>query len=111
MKEILTVREEIGEEFVNDITREMDKHLIKDFSNIGWNTYIYERRLKKNVLTLRYPGATKGRIEVDDNMVVVDVIIYEPAEGEESIYKETAEKAVRQFIGSKITFKNGEKIE
>lgn len=94
--DIITKREK--DSFQNDITREMDKHLILGYS---FYTYIYDELIKGKVI-IRYPGATRGCISIDQDSIITDIAIYDPPEV--SCYLPSVNEAVKQFIGCKLVF-------
>jgi hypothetical protein len=83
----------------NDITREMDKHLI--YVPRYTNTYIYDT-LMGNKALIRYPGATRGYIEFSEDNIIIDIIIQDPPKV--ACYKPSVNEAVKKFIGDKLIF-------
>jgi len=104
MELITVVNIIIGQpEWINDLTREMDKHLLYSFDIPHWNTYIYRHRNRKNALDIRYPGATRGHIVVNNNMIE-RIRFYNTAD----IYKPSVKEAVQKYIGAKLVFESEE---
>lgn len=102
-KKVLTAKRLPGvfpDDFTCELTQEMDKHLKDGLNDIrlGWCTYLYQVDLLDNqgFIAIRFPGATRGHIEVDDNNKVIDVQIYDTAKDS---YKDTVKQAVKKFIG------------
>lgn len=99
--ELITVKQQYGldDDYENDLTKEMDKHLLKKHKD--FKSYIC-----KGNMALRYPGATRGHIEIDDNMVIVDIVLYDTAcDNIVKCYKSTIREVIKKFIGAKIIFK------
>lgn len=95
--------------YINDLTREMDKHLnqqIKNLKNPIFHSYIYNSKVQKNVMLLRFPGATRGYIEVDSSLLITKIVLYEGEHGISGIYNDTIIEAVKPFIGRKIQFES-----
>ena len=58
-------------------------------------------------IIIRYPGATRGDIEIDENNIVVNVRLYNMVGGVAcggKIYADGADKEVLKFIGYKVEF-------
>lgn len=105
--ELITVRK--YDDYVNDLTKEMDKHLLFHAPKLGWSTYLWYN-FKEDGVAIRYPGATRGHIEYDKDMIITDVVIYEDTGiGKMGCYKESVREAVKQFIGARIVIQE-EKI-
>lgn len=103
--ELITIKDSIGD-FINDLTKEMDNHLTEDNCK-AFGTYIYDHQIHKNHWAIRYPGATRGHILVDDNNVIQDIKLYDTAtDSIKSVgcYKDSVKDAVKKFIGYKIVF-------
>ena len=97
-----------SDDYINDLTKEMDKHLLP-----GWpdylNTYLW-KPFEKDGTAIRFPGATRGHVEFDDDLVITDIVLYDTAsENCIACYKPSIHEAVKQFIGSKIVIQE-EKI-
>ena len=67
MKELITKKNE-NFELTNDFTREIDTYLTRKKSRC-FSTHFYETPFGDKWL-FRYPGATRGNIEVDENMII-----------------------------------------
>lgn len=89
-------------DYVCELTEEMDKHL--KFNNPGnFCTYIYNDKIDKYWL-IRFPGATRGRITVDENEVIINIEIYND---ENNIYRPKTENILKEkYIGMKIIFED-----
>lgn len=81
----------------NVITLELDKHLIFE-SNLSLKNYIYNEKFKDSY-AIRYPGATRGHIKVDENNIITEIKIYHDKYRTDKIYKDTIDKALEKFIG------------
>ena len=56
-------------------------------------------------IVIRYPGATRGVIEIDENNIVVNVRLYNMVGGVAyggKIYDDGADKEVLKFVGYKV---------
>ena len=85
-------------DYVCELTEDMDKYIKFENPTI-FNTYIYNDKIDKYWL-IRFPGATRGRITVDENEVITNIEIYRD---ENNIYKEETENILREkYIGYKI---------
>jgi hypothetical protein len=95
-------------QWFNDLTDEMDKHLLPCWEEslkkgYTFGTYIYEPTRRENGMAIRFPGATRGHIEIDKNMVITNIVLYDTAfEHGIACYKKSVEEAVKKFIGAKI---------
>lgn len=82
---------------VNDITKMLDKHLKKEIE--GFYNYIYNERFEGGIYLIRYPGATRGKVKVDENMVIEDIIIYSNTD---ECYEKDVRNYLNEFIGMKM---------
>ena len=97
IKELKTIKKSIG--YVNEITTELDKYLIKQIGD--FYHYIYPLRdeeTNKVKLYLRYPGYTTGMIIVDDELIITEIKFSNTMNN----YKEGANEAIKQFIGMRL---------
>lgn len=85
----------------NIITLELDNQLKINVGGCPFKNYIYNDRYQ-NKYAIRYPGATRGHIEVDDNNIIVKIKIYHDEYHTDNIYKSTVENAMKKFIGYKF---------
>ena len=96
MKQLLFKKKRF--DYVCELTEDMDKYIKFENPTI-FNTYIYNDKIDKYWL-IRFPGATRGRITVDENEVITNIEIYRD---ENNIYKEETENILREkYIGYKI---------
>ena len=95
MKELITKKEEYHD-LTNDLTREMDSYL--KYECEGFATYIYSHSLDGKNWLIRYPGATRGGIEVDENMIIKSIKLGEQG----SIYKPEVKDILEKYIGMKL---------
>jgi len=102
-----------GDDYINDLTKEMDKHLLPGFilDEYCMLTYLWHE-FEEDGVAIRYPGATRGHIEYDKDKVITDVVIYDDTgTGRMGCYKESVREAVKQFIGAKIVIQESEPQE
>lgn len=105
MKAELVTYIEYGKQLINELTEELDKHLVRP-SSIGLKNYLYP--YSKGIALIRYPGATRGKIELDEDGVITSIKIYE---GATFIYKEEVHVAMEKFIGREIIIKRRKTYE
>lgn len=69
IKELNTRKKLSG--YVNEITKELDKYLIKQIEDFCHYIYpIKDEETNKVKLYLRYPGYTTGMINVNDELII-----------------------------------------
>jgi hypothetical protein len=89
-------------DYVNDLTKEIDKHLIGNYPDYVC-TYIYEGKPNEHgCYALRFPGATRGGIKVNEDNIIEEIIFFRDIR---FIYDDAVEEAVKKFIGAKIIIK------
>lgn len=81
--------------YINDLTIDMDKCLLKKHS--GFCTYIYNSKCN-NKYPIRYPGATRGHIKVDDNDIITEIKLY----ADTNIYNSNVFMCFDKYIGKKF---------
>lgn len=94
---ITNVKDKFG--YKNEITRYLDNYLIDecdDFSS--YCTYIYEKP-RNNFWAIRVPGATRGHVEVDSN-IIKNIVLYE----DNYCYRKEVFNNLNQFIGKEVDF-------
>lgn len=80
----------------NEITLELDK-MVKDSKSIrGFYNYIHDEAIDGKWI-IRYPGATRGYIETNNENVITNIVIHD---GVTNIYNKGADKAISKFIGT-----------
>ncbi|MGU8835825.1 hypothetical protein ACV3UL_16250 [Clostridium perfringens] len=95
----------------NELTKEMDEYLVDEIKELTYcgSTYIYDspRTLSNGRIGygLRFPGATRGSIELDDNMVIQKIWLYRDEYGTDKIYKKGIDEIFEKYIGMKLVFK------
>lgn len=97
VKELITTKVKDFNEMVNDLTREMDEHLLQDKKFPFCYTYLLPD-LKGERFILRYPGATRGQLYVDKNNIITEILLNE----NRSCYKDTVKDIIQKYIGIKI---------
>lgn len=90
-------------EYTNDLTRDMDYYL--KYPNKFMQTYIYDSSLTGETWAIRYPGATRGHIEVNKNNIITNIILYKDNMNTHKIYNENVEECFNKYIGMKLVFK------
>lgn len=86
----------------NDLTREMDTYLIekiKKLKHVG-QTYLYDHPFGKH-WPIRFPGATRGHIEVDENDIIQDIKLYTSG-NTDGIYNFNVRDCFEKYIGMKL---------
>ncbi|KQC91323.1 hypothetical protein [Clostridium perfringens] len=102
IKELITKKEKGDIYLTNDLTREIDNYLKDDYRNDKYdifNTYIYDHSIDGVNWAIRYPGATRGGISVDKNMIITDIRLNT---NEDSIYKSEVKTILNKYIGMKL---------
>lgn len=105
MKELITKVDEYIN-LTNDFTRELDNYLIPELKKLKEEkdygaTYIYENPFGNKWL-FRYPGATRGNLEVDDNMIIKNITLYNDGCNTDSIYEPNVKDCFQKYIGMKL---------
>lgn len=117
---IFTRPEKFRDKLVGEFTFFCDKFTILNESffnerrqNNGFCTYVMDSdTFRPNMMAIRFPGATRGHILLDDNNTVKDIVFYKDSgifakePNNVGIYKEEILEETRQFIGRKIIIKN-----
>lgn len=85
--------------FVNEMTVKLDKLVLEKSRIRIFYTYIYGKKIN-NCYVIRYPGASRGCIEVDDNDVITGIKIYDT----NGIYSELAKETLEEYIGYTLIF-------
>lgn len=99
MTELIAKKDEYIE-YTNDLTRDMDSYLKRP--NEHMQTYIYDHSLTGKTWAIRYPGATRGHIEVDENNIITDIVLYKDSYRTDKIYKEEVWSCFEKYIGMKF---------
>lgn len=101
MEELITARKEYRD-YTNDLTREMDSYLCNHVDS--FRTYIYDTPFN-NTWAIRYPGATRGHIKLDENNIIKEIVLYKNYNSH-TIYKDNIEECFSKYIGMKFIIKN-----
>lgn len=99
-KDLITVR--FRDYYLNKLTVELDKHIVFE-SGCSFNNYIYDKIGDK--WTIRYPGATRGYIRVDEEEIIQEIVLYDDKYRTDKIYKKNVRDCFDKFIGMKIVIK------
>ena len=108
MIELITKLQEYSDDYENDLTREMDNNLLDNWKEVleeGYThgTYIYRGDIGRSNMAIRFPGATRGHIEVDENMIIQKIQLYEDTcFGFVGCYKPSVKEAIEKYVGAKI---------
>jgi hypothetical protein len=87
-------------EYTNDLTREMDTYLKN--KNAYMKTYVYDHSLSGKTWSIRYPGATRGHIEIDENNIITNIVLYKDNMNTHKIYNENIEECFKKYINMKL---------
>lgn len=102
------------DEYCGEITDFIDKYITGYHKNIHNNmkhvfrTYLYPANRYGNelLISFRYPGATRGHIELDKNNIIKDIKFYSDTcfgEGNlDQLYDRKIEEDIKQFIGQEL---------
>lgn len=97
MDTLKCIKKSIGH--VNDLTQEMDSYLKDSIS--GFYTYIYNSKCN-NKYPIRYPGATRGHIEVDENDIIINIKLYIDKYETNTIYNDSVVECFEKYVGKKF---------
>ena len=84
---------------INKLTLEMDKFRKPECRH--FETYIYDEPIG-GIWLIRYPGATRGSIAVDENMIIQKISLYNDTR---DIYEDSVDKIFEKYIGMKLVIK------
>lgn len=91
-------------EYVNNITKYLDTLLLpgykKAHEQIGVSTYV--EKYSEDKYIIRFPGATRGHILVDDDNIIKYIEIYDHIQ----CYEKDTNKKIQDFVGTKLELKN-----
>lgn len=102
------------DEYCGEITDFMDKYITDYHKKIHNNmkyvfrTYLYpaNRYGNENLISFRYPGATRGHIEIDKNNIIKNIKFYSNTcfgEGNlDPLYDRKIEDDIKIFIGQTL---------
>lgn len=99
-------------EIFNEITRELDKYIL--YTNLPYchGTYIMKWVYDNDhTWCIRFPGATRGCITVNDDMIIEDIKLYDDTAFDlkgVACYKKEAKDALVKFIGTKLIIEGKE---
>ena len=111
------VYKKYNNEYYGEVTEFIDKYLIsevdKNMMEQGYclGTYLWglEQYDDFKGTVIRFPGATRGHIKLDDDNVITDIKFYEDTcfgEGIlDSLYDKKIENDIKIFLGKKLIFK------
>lgn len=109
-EKILITRPKIGavNEYVNDLTKFMDTMVVKNDYPDFCSTYIYIwEKDNKKIMTIRFPGASRGGLVLDENSIITDIILHEDTcfgknTKLERLYKGKLAEEIKRFIGYNV---------
>lgn len=84
---------------INKLTLEMDTFRKPEYRH--FETYIYDEPIGR-IWLIRYPGATRGKIVVDENMIIQKISLYDDSR---DIYEDLVDKIFEKYIGMKLIIK------
>lgn len=91
-------------DLVNDLTREMDTYV--EYPSDIFNTYILDDSFEYSDGSLgyaiRYPGATRGQITVDRDMIITDIKLYKDETRTHLMYLPEVEECFKKYIGMEL---------
>ena len=88
----------------NELTEELDKFCVFKHGNCRFYNYLV--KFTDSLLLIRYPGATRGCVEVDGNGFIKKIELYKN-DALPILYKEAARETIQRFIGFQILFIGG----
>lgn len=97
MKKLKTIKRRFC--LINELTLEMDK--FRKPACRRFETYIYGEPIG-HMWLIRYPGATRGAIVVDENMIIQKISLYNDTR---DIYEDSIDKIFDKYIGTKLVIK------
>ena len=101
------IRARMGE-YYGEITEDLDKHLCDGGGHpeYGWRTYIMHHTDNKDGSTIwifRVPGATRGRIIVDNKDIIVEFEVYNETG---DCYEEAVSEVCNKYIGYELVIES-----
>ncbi len=97
------------------ITEFIDKYILKqyddEFQNWNFRTYLWglEENQSFKGSAFRWPGATRGYIELDKDNIIINIVFYPDTcfgtERLSPLYDRKVEEDIKIFIGKKLVFK------
>lgn len=106
--EIKSEKQIFENNYVNALTKEIDKHMLVIGRNCNSNieTYIYKNRDLMHHLTLRFLGDNIGHIKVNDDFIITNIVFYDDFCFKKSekiyCYDDSVDEIIQLFIGKKI---------
>jgi hypothetical protein len=102
-KHLITHRDKDTGDYTNDLTIEMDSHA--EHISSFFHTYIYDRQVNKGSWAIRFPGATRGSIFVNDEHIITKINLYEDTCFTKlECYKRSVLGAIDKYVGMKLVF-------
>ncbi len=88
---------------MNNLTKEMDKYVLGDWPEFC-RTYMYDPdRETDKYFGIRFPGATRGHIEVDENMIIKNIALYnDTCFNIHILYNKDVLDVLPKYIGMKL---------
>ncbi len=99
----------------NDFTRECDKYILSDFAEAcSCKTYILmdgsidSEGSTSKLIPFRYPGATRGHLQVSSNNIIENIEFYDTAYERKTLtcYSPEISKIINDFIGKEFIVEN-----
>lgn len=101
-------------EYYNNFTAELDKYRTDEIKNSRYEdllrTYLWlpeveeVRERKGKIIAFRIPGATRGCVKVDDNLIIENITFYDDTCFAKGLrcYKDDIKNVVPKLIGTKL---------
>lgn len=86
-------------QYTNDLTQEFDENTVHS-RHKSFVTYIYNNKPKDSHFILRYLGATRGVIKVDENNIIRNIKIFNDV----NCYDNNIDQVIEKYKGYKIIF-------
>lgn len=91
-------------EYINEITDSLNEFLCDEHKDLikysGKNCGTYIQDSDNGYFAIRVPGATRGHIRVENN-IITEIKFYEPTK---RCYRDGYEEAIKKYIGYKWTY-------
>lgn len=93
--QMIIFQDKDSDRFICDLTKEMDLYSLSTFKY--WYTYLLKSN--DNTYGIRFPGASRGHIEVDSEGIIRNIKLYPEVD---SIYKKEVYNIFNKYIGLRL---------